>query len=141
MSTVISEALESLKNLNEETISKKVIKEDKEQEIIIPEPFDKYYDAHFSDSEDDYQPGEEIDGYGCHFIAFLDPKPEYENFIDIYPILTDDPHYPVVELAGERLFPVSIEDIESSPKFNYDDDNDWEDEWPDAEDDKFGEEN
>ena len=64
-----------------------------------------------SDSEDDFQPGEEIPGYDCHFLAFLVPKEKYEDKIDIYPILTDDPDYPVVEIAGGRLYPVEIDSI------------------------------
>ena len=48
---------------------------------------------------------EKIDGYDCHFLAYLIPKDEDG---EIYPILTDDPDYPVCELVGGRLIPVDL---------------------------------
>ncbi len=99
----ISEAFDNLNRLYEASKTRNP----------IPAPFRKYFDLSVSDSEDDFQPGEEIEGYGCHFLGFLDPKEKYEDIIDIYPILTDDPNYPVVEIAGGRLFPVDIHDIVS----------------------------
>lgn len=85
----------------------------KSSSVKIPSPYNKYFDIESDDSytEDDYVPGDVIDGYDCHFLAFLMPKEEYD--IDIYPVLTDDPEYPVCELAGGRLYPVDIQSLES----------------------------
>ena len=79
--------------------------------IKIPKPYSKYFEIDTYEDEDDYKYGDEIEGYGCHFLAFLTPKKEFEDKIDVWPILTDDPKYPVVELAGGRLYPVESIDI------------------------------
>ena len=101
--------------------------------IVIPEPYDEYYQIDDTDlSTSDYQLGDVIDGYDCKFIAYLEPRSKYSNssFADSYPILTDDPDYPVCELVGGRLIPVEFpdedmvfddefdEDIESSCNVN-----------------------
>lgn len=85
-------------------------------EIKIPAPYDKRF--MISDYEDefaDYQPGDEIDGYGCHLLAYLQPIDEED---EVYPILTDDPDYPVCELVRDRLIPVDMEDNELSESLN-----------------------
>ena len=81
--------------------------------IVIPEPYDEYYQIDDTDlSTSDYQLGDLIDGYDCKFIAYLEPRSKYSNssFADSYPILTDDPDYPVCELVGGRLIPVEFPD-------------------------------
>lgn len=106
--SIISEAFDNINNI--EKCRNKKLAEGKRNNPV-PKPFNKYFEIDLSDSEDDFQPGEEIPGYDCHFLAFLVPKEKYEDEIDIYPILTDDPDYPVVEIAGGRLYPVEIDSI------------------------------
>lgn len=119
----ISEAFDTLHEMqSKKKTSKKVIKEArrpakkrllKQDNSIVPEPFDKYFELYIPSSEEDFQPGDEIKGYGCKFIGYLEPKPNYKYRLNMYPILTDDPDYPVVEMAGGRLYPIFLEDIEN----------------------------
>ena len=106
----ISEAFDQLKNID--TLKSQTwqynLQESAEKNIRIPKPFNKYFEVCPPDDADDFQAGDEIDGYGCHFVAWLAPKEKYEDEIDVYPMLTDDPDYPVVELAGGRLYPVEL---------------------------------
>ena len=80
------------------------------KQVIIPKPYDEYFEVDTINVSDDdfydYKPGDEIDGYDCHFIAYLIPKTEEVE--DIYPVLTDDPKYPVCELIADRLIPVDL---------------------------------
>ena len=77
------------------------------KKIIVPKPYNKYFevDTINTSEDDDYKYGDKIDGYDCHFLAYLIPKDEDG---EIYPILTDDPDYPVCELVGGRLIPVDL---------------------------------
>lgn len=77
--------------------------------IIIPEPYNKYFKVDRSTPpDDDFHRGDEIPDYDAKFIAWLVPKARYEGLIDTWPMLTDDPDYPVCELVGGRLIPVSV---------------------------------
>lgn len=78
------------------------------ESISIPDPYDKYFELEDEDQLEEYgwTKGDQIPNYDCHILAMLYPK---NDEIDVYPILTDDPDYPVCELAGERLYPVKIE--------------------------------
>ena len=74
--SIISEAFDNINNI--EKCRNKKLAEGKRNNPI-PKPFDKYFEIDLSDSEDDFQPGEEIPGYDCHFLAFLVPKEKYED--------------------------------------------------------------
>lgn len=104
---------EELRDKLIEIIQSTILEEAVEDQIKIPKPFNKYFEIDNSglDPNYDIMPGDEIEDYGCHLIGYLYPKKKYENKIDMSPILTDDPDYPVVELAGGRLYPVDSIDI------------------------------
>lgn len=91
----------------EKYVNESLNESDEDRNIKIPKPFNRYFiiDNSGLDSTD-IQPGEQIDGYDCKLVAYLYPKEKYEDKLDIYPILTDDPDYPVVDLVGGRLYPV-----------------------------------
>lgn len=75
--------------------------------ITIPKPYNKYFKISDEDpSLEGYEVGEELPEYHCRFLALLEPKKEEVE--DIYPILTDDPDYPVVEDIMGRLTPVEL---------------------------------
>lgn len=97
------EALEETLDEEEDYFSKL---QESAKKIIVPKPYNKYFEVYTDTSEDDdYKYGDKIDGYDCHFLAYLIPKDEDG---EIYPILTDDPDYPVCELVGGRLIPVDL---------------------------------
>ena len=81
--------------------------------VRIPYPYNLYFkvmEEFEEDTEevtDDYKIGDEIEGYNCHLLAYLEPFNEGY----CYPILTDDKDYPVVELVGGRLYPVNVENL------------------------------
>lgn len=78
---------------------------------MIPSPYDNYYEVQeLSEEELDgmYQVGDEIDGYECHVVAYLIVKPEFEDSMPNDAVLVDDEEYPVVELAGGRIYPIEI---------------------------------
>jgi len=72
--------------------------------VRIPYPYNLYFKVieEVEEVADDYKIGDEIEGYGCRLLAYLEPFNEGY----CYPILTDDKDYPVVELVGGRLYPV-----------------------------------
>ena len=78
------------------------------ESVSIPAPYDKYFELEDEDQLEEYgwTKGEQIPNYDCHILAMLYPK---NDEIDVYPILTDDPDYPVCEVAGGRLYPVEIQ--------------------------------
>ena len=97
------EALEETLDDEEDYFSKL---QESAKKIIVPKPYNKYFEVYTDTSEDDdYKYGDKIAGYDCHFLAYLIPKDEDG---EIYPILTDDPDYPVCELVGGRLIPVDL---------------------------------
>lgn len=76
------------------------------EQLIIPEPFNKYFEISTEEpTKDDYQIGDKIQGYNDTLLAYLDP---IDDSLNIYPILTDNPSFPVVELVGGRLYPVDV---------------------------------
>lgn len=78
---------------------------------MIPSPYDNYYEVQeLSEEELDgmYQVGDEIDGYECHVVAYLIVKPEFEDSMPNDAVLVDDEEYPVVELAGGRIYPIEV---------------------------------
>ena len=78
--------------------------------VRIPEPYDKYFEVFdYEPDEGEYQIGETIDNYDCKVIAYLAPKPEYEDDCDFLPLLTDDPDFPVVDIVGGRIYPIDVE--------------------------------
>lgn len=78
----------------------------------IPSPYDQYFVIENPDPDQlDLQVGEKFPGYGCIILAYLAPKPEYEDVIDVWPILIDDPEYPVCEWVGYRLYNVETNDL------------------------------
>lgn len=98
---------------------------------IVPEPYNLYFEVEDTDPGDyDYEVGEQLDGYGCRLVAYLVPKPEYDDKIDVYPVLTDDAEFPVCDLVGGRLYPVDIDEIASRL-------DDEDDEYLDDEDDDY----
>lgn len=106
----ISEAFDQLNNIDRSRSSTQYnLRESSQKNVRIPKPFNKYFEVCPPDDADDFQVGDEIDG--CHFVAWLVPKEKYEDEIDVYPMLTDDPDYPVVELVGGRLYPVELNSL------------------------------
>lgn len=98
------EALEETLDDDEDYFSKL---QESAKKIVVPKPYNRYFEVDtINTSEDDeYKYGDKIDGYDCHFLAYLIPKDEDG---EIYPILTDDPDFPVCELVGGRLIPVDL---------------------------------
>ncbi len=76
--------------------------------VRIPYPYNLYFKVIEEEVEGDYKVGDEIEDYGCHILAYLEPINKECN---CYPILTDDKDFPVVELAAGRLFPVDIKNL------------------------------
>ena len=97
---------ESLKTRkNRKLKESRVLKE----QLIIPEPFNKYFEISTEEpTNDDYQIGDKIQGYNDTLLAYLDP---IDDNLNIYPILTDNPSFPVVELVGGRLYPVDVTNL------------------------------
>ena len=78
--------------------------------VRIPYPYNLYFKVieEGEEVEGDYKVGDEIEDYGCRFLAYLEPINKEWNCC---PILTDDKDFPVVELAAGRLFPVDIKNL------------------------------
>jgi hypothetical protein len=78
--------------------------------VRIPYPYNLYFKVieEVEEVADDYKIGDEIEGYGCHLLAYLEP---FNKECYCYPILTDDKDYPVVELAAGRLYPVDVKKL------------------------------
>lgn len=82
----------------------------KVNKIKIPRPYNKFFkvatEFEGENSEDwEFKKGDQIDGYGCHFIAYLE---SIDKNTECLSILTDDKEFPVVELVGGRLYPVQV---------------------------------
>lgn len=93
---------------------------------IVPEPYNSYFEVEDVNPGDyDYEVGEQLDGYDCRLVAYLVPKPEYDDKIDVYPVLTDDTEFPVCDLVGGRLYPVDIDEIASRLDDEDDEDDDY----------------
>lgn len=79
--------------------------------IKIPAPYDKYFIVSDYDPEEyagEYMIGDVVDNYNSQLLAYLQVKPEYAEFIDNDALLVDDPEYPVVEIAGGRMYPLGV---------------------------------
>lgn len=78
--------------------------------VRIPYPYNLYFKVveEGEEVEGDYKIGDEIKGYGCHLLAYLEP---FNEECYCYPILTDDKDYPVVELVSGRLYPVDVKNL------------------------------
>lgn len=77
----------------------------------IPVPYNKYFEIDPPTKDADLLPGDRIEDYNCTFLAYLAPKPEYEDTLDMWPVLTDLLDYPVCDLVAGRLYPITPEDI------------------------------
>lgn len=87
--------------------------------IKIPSPYNKIFRCSEEVDEQEkgdwlYKEGDIIEGYDCHFIAYLEP---IDKTNECYPILTDDPEFPVVELIGGRLYPVTPGEVSGKMKY------------------------
>ena len=82
--------------------------------VRIPYPYNSYFKVieEFEEGTEevtgDYKIGDEIEGYSCRLLAYLEP---FNEGCYCYPILTDDKDYPVVELVGGRLYRVNVENL------------------------------
>ena len=130
------------KELGKKLLPNSCVKADTEQSATevssetptVPEPYNSYFEVEDVNPGDyDYEVGEQLDGYDCRLVAYLVPKPEYDDKIDVYPVLTDDTEFPVCDLVGGRLYPVDIDEIAS----RLDDEDDEDDEYLDDEDDDY----
>lgn len=72
------------------------------ESFSIPAPYDKYFDI----DEYDRRVGKNIGG--VHIVAAL--KPKDENVIDIFPYLTSDKDFPIVEIHAGRAYPVYLDE-------------------------------
>ena len=82
------------------------------RKIRVPKPFRRIFKIRrkFGRKTEDWEfkKCERIEGYDCHFLAYLKP---FRGDLEWMPILTDDPDFPIVELVNGRLYPVDIEDV------------------------------
>lgn len=95
-------------------MKKKLVREKATTKVKIPRPYNKYYQvAEIDDDFDDnYNIGNQIEGYDMRILAYLDAKPEYEDTLkEPYAVLTDDEDYPVCVIVGGRVYNISIEDL------------------------------
>lgn len=81
---------------------------------VIPAPYDKYFTVSDYDPEEfagEYLVGDTIENYDSKLLAYLEVKPEYESLFDGWALLIDDPEFPVVELAGDRMYPLDVKSV------------------------------